>query len=742
MREKEEKNKAAFLAHINEETGEEQTIKEHSENTANLARVFSVKELKEICYTAGLLHDCGKFSQGFQDRIKGKNIRVEHSTCGAIVAKERYEGAVSLLIQLCIAGHHGGIPDCIGEENASLEERLKREFEDYSAYQNELEIPDVSLMDFLQFIGRDCSGPEKDKEILDKFAFFVRYVFSCLTDADSLDTEKFCTGKTRQTLKTDFEKCLERLNKRLSSFVVETELQRMRACLQQQVYDKVGVDSEIYLMNMPTGSGKTLCSMKFALERAIAKGKKRIIYVIPYNSIIDQTAEEFTNLFQEDAQILRHQSTFSIEDSDEDYVRTVKLATENWDADFIITTAVQFFESIYANKRGKLRKLHNMGDSILVFDEIHMMPLDYLQPCLEAVTYITKYLNSEAVFLTATMPDFASMFRKYALSNTKVLNLITDETGFAAFRRCGFQNLGLQSKEALLSKAMKVSSSLIVVNKRKSAREFYSMLQGFSGQVYHLSTYMTAYDRRNTIVKIRTKLQCLKEMYSNLSEVPEEQRMIVVSTTVIEAGVDLDFETVFREVAGVDNILQAGGRCNREGKRENAVTYIFELEEERYETKNNENEKRAEITRGIMQEYEDLTSPEAVRMYYQRLFKIHEPDAIKNSMYQLCRLVTTIPFRQYSEQFELIDSRTVSIVVVQDETSKNLIDHLRITGAVDTRKLQMYTCSIQFWEFEDLFRQGVIETLGNGAIYCLANQDYYNEKIGVLFEGKDYFINN
>lgn len=233
-----------------------------------------------------------------------------------------------------------------------------------------------------------------------------------------------------------------------------------------------------------------------------------------------------------------------------------------------------FFESVYANRRGKLRKLHNMGDSILVFDEIHMMPLDYLQPCLEAVTYITKYLNSEAVFLTATMPDFSYMFQKYALSNTKVLNLITDEAGFAAFRRCAFENLGLQSKETLLSKAMKSSSSLVVVNKRKSAREFYSMLQGFSGQVYHLSTYMTAYDRRNTIVEIREKLQYLREMYPKLSEVPEEQRMIVVSTTVIEAGVDLDFETVFREVAGVDNILQAGGRCNRRKTRECSYLYF------------------------------------------------------------------------------------------------------------------------------------------------------------------------
>lgn len=193
----------------------------------------------------------------------------------------------------------------------------------------------------------------------------------------------------------------------MDSFVCETELQRARARLQAQVYTKASENAEIFLVDMPTGSGKTLCSMKFALERAIKNNKKRIIYVIPYNSIIDQTVEVFEKLFGDSAQILRHQSSFCVDDSDydEDYKKLLKNASENWNAQIIVTTSVQFFESVYKNKRNRLRKLHNMADSIIVFDEVHMMPMPYLQPCLRAVAQITGLLNSDAVFLTATMPD-------------------------------------------------------------------------------------------------------------------------------------------------------------------------------------------------------------------------------------------------------------------------------------------------------------------------------------------------
>ncbi len=404
-----------YIAHINESDKTVQTVREHSENTAKLSRSYSISDFKDIAFAAGLLHDIGKFESDFQRRIRGENIHVEHSIDGAIEADRLYEYPVNRLLAYCIAGHHSGLPDG-GNKNdepdfPTLYGRLQRKEQSlYKAYKEEIQIPDIDEKGFKKLLTQDCNNDIK--VLVDKFAFFTRYCFSCLTDADSIDTGTFCGTRTDSVPHMDFAKCLQRLNERMSSFVCKTELQKARSVLQAQVFAKVGEASEISLINMPTGSGKTLCSIKFALERAIRSGKKRIIYIIPFNSIIDQTVVEFERIFQEDAEILRHQSSFSYEDDDgdeqssEDYRDAMKNATENWDAKLIVTTAVQFFESIYSNRKKKLRKLHNMADSILVFDEAHLMPQNLLQPCLQAISFLTKYFHSEAVFLTATMPDF------------------------------------------------------------------------------------------------------------------------------------------------------------------------------------------------------------------------------------------------------------------------------------------------------------------------------------------------
>lgn len=319
------------------------------------------------------------------------------------------------------------------------------------------------------------------EKVLDKIAFLTRYLFSCLVDADSEDTANFCrVGERPRELKGDFGVALDNVNQRLESFQVETELQKARALLQSQAFENAKTTAEIYLLNMPTGSGKTLASVKIALERVILQKKKRIIYVIPYNSIIDQTAEVFNELFQNNLEILRHQSTFdyeNIDEIDEDYKEAAKIAIENWgNTKFIITTTVQFFESVYSNKRGKLRKIHNMADSILIFDEAHMMPEKYLQPCLQAVTYITKYLQSEAVFLTATMPDYLSLIRKYAVTDSKIVNLIEDKSLFKKFQKCNYNYLGEIGEDELLAKSSLCPSSLIIVNTRKAARKLYKKI--------------------------------------------------------------------------------------------------------------------------------------------------------------------------------------------------------------------------------------------------------------------------
>lgn len=726
-----------YKAHVNKDTGMVQTVKEHSENTARLCMQFAVPPLKDLMYVLGLLHDIGKYQSSFQKRIDGVPVQVEHSICGAMEAKRRYPDAFGLLIEYCIAGHHSGIPDG-GAYNDTPDQRtlcgrLKRETEDYSVYEEELSLPDSHRMAFLQYLMEDCG---QDRSLLiDKFAFLTRYCFSCLTDADSLDTAAFCGGHATRRLSADFHHCLEKVNVCLDSFVCSTRLQKTRALLQKQVFEKAGQDAEIYLMNMPTGSGKTLCSIKFALERVVRKEKKSIIYIIPYNSIIDQTADILEALFGKEAQILRHQSTFSYDsdDYDEDYRQAAKHASENWDAPFIITTAVQFFESIYANKRGKLRRLHHMADSILVFDEAHLMPVEYLQPCLRAIAYITKYLNSEAVFLTATMPDFAGLMNRYALPNSLMMELITDTTLFSEFRKCRYRYLGEMQEEALLQKMATCPSSLLIVNRKATARRLYHMCRG---RKYHLSTYMTSLDRKRVLKEIKDEIKRLEKDYPNGEAVPEERRITILSTSLIEAGVDLDVYSVFRELTGLDSILQAGGRCNREGKRKEADVFIFEFADDLKKPSGGE---RGNIVKGMLARYEDISCQKSIAEYYDRLFQMRSEEIQKNTITQECTHIQSIPFQKYAEHFELIDSKTVSLVVPQDDKSRELIEKLQYTGAVPERDLQLYTCSVYRWELDDLMRQHAVEDWGSG-IYCLTNQDYYDKDTGILFEASDYLI--
>lgn len=732
--------KKLYKAHINEDTGEVQTVREHDENTADLCGQFAISVLKDMMYTIGLLHDIGKYQEDFQRRIDGKNIKVEHSTCGALAAKELYPDAIGLMMEYCIAGHHSGIPDGGYKNDTSdmptLCGRLKRSFEDFSAYKNELKLPQLNRNEILNFLMKDCG---RNKEILiDKFAFLTRYAFSCLVDADSIDTARFCGEKITRPLTADFESCLRKVNTKLSSFVCTTSLQKTRALLQQQVFCKADVSGEVYLMNMPTGSGKTLCSVKYALERAIRTEKKRIIYIIPYNSIIDQTMLVFEDLFGKDAEILRHQSTFSYEDEGdftEDYRKAAKSATENWDVtSIIVTTAVQFFETVYANKRGKLRKMHNMADSILIFDEAHLMPQNYLQPCLRAIVYITKYLNSEAVFLTATMPDFSKLLRQYALENSEIINLIDDTSDFSKFQKCRYESLGKLNSEMLLEKAMMYPSSLIIVNKKQSAKRLFEIC---GGKKYHLSTYMTGYDRENVIREIRKELKQLEIDFPDYKDVPEDRKIVVISTSLIEAGVDLDFYTVFRELSGLDSILQAGGRCNREGKRTGADVFIFEFDDENMTVQ----DIKSNITAGLIEKYDDISCSQSIKEYYDRLFFIRKDELESNTITRNCSDLSSIPFAQYARDFELIDSGTVSVVVARDDKSREIVDSLKYTGGNIgiSRRLQKYTCSINPKELDDLILQHVVDDFGTG-ILCLTNSDYYDEKTGILFEGKDYFI--
>ena len=739
------------IAHIRKDTHETQTIKQHSENTALLAQSFAVRPIRQLVLAAGILHDIGKYQSRFQQRILGNhNIQAPHALCGAQTAKKYYGKMIACpMLAYVIAGHHAGLLDYGSKsdipEDATLCGTLMREVQDdYSRYETELAIPPLDEQALLAFMAQGNPTPG---EAAERFAFFTRYAFSCLTDADSLDTETFMTGLAREGIYADFAVCLQKVNQQLASFCSVTPLQKARSGLQAQAFAHAKEQAHTYLMNMPTGSGKTLCSLKFALERAIAAGKKRIIYIIPYNSIIDQTAETFEKLLGEAAPVLRHQSTFVYEDqaelAEEEVLARTK-ATENWDAPLIVTTAVQFFESLYGNRRGSLRKLHNMGDAVLIFDEAHLLPRAYLEPCLKGISYLTGFLNSEAVLLTATMPDYRSLLNRFGLAGLTIVDLIPDRTSFEAFRKCRFQKLGVLTDEQLLQKAMESPSCLIIVNSRKAARMLYEAIpQGC--QTFHLSTWITAQHRQETIQSIRVALSGLEQDYPDLARIPKERRLTVVSTSLVEAGVDLDFYTVFRELSGLDSILQAGGRCNREGKRALADVFLFEREEE---VGKPATDARVNITRRLLEEYDKPDAPACILAYYERLYAACEDELTSHSIVKFENdryrfdpgKVVQLPFRSYAEEFRIIDAPTYAVAIPCDDISRALIDRIpEGLSAKERRQLQKYTCSVSPFDFKGLLAQHLVETDQSGLIW-LKNPAQYKRDTGIQFECGDIIL--
>lgn len=691
--------------------------------TAHLSKVFAVDYCSELAYHIALMHDIGKYSMLFQKRIQGDHtLKVEHALCGAKEIKSLFGKEVfSVLSEYCIAGHHTGLPD--GGSNADLADsptllgHMKRKTEDYSAYQFEIS-PAAPSCKYIE----DLLRPLNPKEAIELYAFFTKYLFSCLTDADFIDTETVFNDALERGIDGDFEAALALLNQTLVDFPQDTDVRKARASLQVQAVSNVSLAEEINILNMPTGSGKTLCSMKIALEQAIKTGKKSIIYVIPYTSIIEQTSNTFESIFKNTLPVLQHHSNYTFEKenfAEDTTAQKLKRTCENWDAPLIVTTSVQFFQSIYHFKGSRLRKLHNLADAIIIFDEIHLIPIEYLQPCFRAIGYITKLLGSNAIFLSATMPDYANLFSRYLPNNT-ICELIAEKDCFSVFKNCTYINLGKTDFESVVQKALEYNSSLIIVNSRKSAQLVYEML---TGKKFHLSTYMTPEHRSRVIAEIK---DCLSH----------NEKIAVVSTSLVEAGVDFDFETVFRQLAGLDSILQSGGRCNREGSRQEGFVYVFETDEK----PRGDLQIRANITADILKNYPDISCQASITDYFHRIFSYNDHIIKQNSITEFAETINiqSIPFRSYAQSFEYIKSDTISIVIKAHEQVEKLLERLKFGDKSVLRRLQKYTVPVYFYEFEDMKKLGMISEVDG--VFVLGNNDYYREDKGLSW--KDCFDTN
>ncbi|WP_278870140.1 CRISPR-associated helicase Cas3' [Ruminococcus bicirculans (ex Wegman et al. 2014)] len=732
-----------YYAHTRED-GERQTVKAHLTGVSEKAEKFSVDLLKPIAKKASLYHDIGKYALNFQKRLDNDKVKFSHAACGALEYKKFADknDCFAPLMEYCIAGHHTGLMDggtvADSSDSPTLSGTLKRENEytgesDYSAYATEIEFATLTQEERTPLYNELLSAKDPT-ELIERYAFFTKYVFSCLTDADFLDTEIFCNKNVERGMSGDFKMALDKLNRELSDMPSNTPLRQARSRIQQQAFDNSVNKSHISILDMPTGSGKTLCSLKLALE----SGKKRIIYVIPYTSIIEQTANKFEKMFGDVLHVLQHHSNYSYDGNTEEEKKTaekLKKTCENWDAPLIITTSVQFFQSIYHYKGSALRKLHNLRDSVIVFDEIHLIPTELLRPCLKAVGYITKYLNSEALFLSATMPDYSKLFDKF-LPDVNYNKLVTDRTNFKYFKKCEYKDMGRTTLETIAENASRCKNALIVVNTKKTAAELYYLVQG---EKYHLSANMTPAHRSRVIEVVRKKLE-------------NGEHITVVSTSLVEAGVDLDFNTVFRQLSGLDSILQAGGRCNREGKDDKGYVYVFDIDETY--RKGSDLAMRINKTKGLLEKYQDITSYDCIKEYYDGIFDFNQSRIAENSIAKYNEQSNSfdrqglmspysIPFRSYAMQFEYISADTISIVIddPNDQTCHELVETLRNGDMSVRRALQKYSVSVYMNVFKDLYSQGVLNDHGTG-IFILENQSYYNNETGLTTEAamQDYFI--
>ncbi|MBS3936412.1 MAG: CRISPR-associated helicase Cas3' [Sulfuritalea sp.] len=555
---------------------------DHLEAVGRLAGEFAEPfATAEISRLAGLWHDLGKYRPGFQEYVRsplGAEAHIEgrvpsrdktHSTAGALHAIECF-GHVGRTLAYLIAGHHGGLRDWAGGLDARLSSAnadARREYDEARAAAPD-ELLALDAAPDLKKVPGGSSG----------CALWLRMLFSCLVDADFLDTESFMDeGKaqarngfaTLAELAAHFDAHMETL-KVGAGGTADTPVNRLRAEVLAQCRNCAAEPSGLFSLTVPTGGGKTLSSLAFALEHARIHGKRRIVYAIPYTSIVEQTADVFARIFGTE-NVVEHHSQAEADDKDE--TARSRRACENWDAPLVVTTNVQLFESLFAAKTSRCRKLHNLADSVIVLDEAQCLPPEFLQPILDVLNLLTRHYGVSVVLCTATQPALTSRSYFDAAKNRRGLDAVREIVADPPelYRRLKRVEVRLpdwdkrSSWEEIAAELAGEDCVLAIVNTRGDARKLWQLLPK---DTLHLSALMCGAHRAEVIAEIKQRLKDKREGR-------DDRPLRVVSTSLVEAGVDVSFPVVYRAFAGLDSIAQAAGRCNREGEQEHGRVVVF-----------------------------------------------------------------------------------------------------------------------------------------------------------------------
>lgn len=733
-RDTERSGSTCYLAHVRQDGNVfvPHDLDEHLRGVGQRAEAFaSVFGSGDWARIAGLWHDLGKYKAEFQQRIRsvsgydaeahleGLPGRIDHSTAGAQHAIDQFDVYGRILAYL-IAGHHAGLPDWHADDGwgAALKVRLA----DESHLKRTLSqaIPPEIL-----FQAKPASAPLGGSA---GFALWVRMLFSCLVDADFLDTEAFMEA----------DQALRRINivtpsnmlPRFNAYVEEqfshsspTTVNRIRAEVLRQCRDKAREAPGLFSLTVPTGGGKTLSSLAFALEHVVFHGKQRIIYAIPYTSIIEQTANVFRGIFPDG--VIEHHSNL---DPEKETAKS-RLAAENWDAPLIVTTNVQFFESLFAARTSRCRKLHNIVDSVVVLDEAQLLPPEFLQPILDVMNLLVHHYGVTFVLSTATQPALGTLksFQRTLRGLDNVREIMDDPD--ALYHDLERVTVTMppdfhvaQGWDSIAEEIQQHPCVLAVVNTRSDARELHHRMP--EGTI-HLSALMCGEHRSCVIAKVKQRLAA-------------GESVRVVSTQLVEAGVDVDFPVVYRALAGLDSIAQAAGRCNREGvlKRGEVIVFVPPKSAPPGALR-----RAADATISLLQG--TSKHPMARELFYRYFehFYMRVPSLDKHDVTELLNPQggkddpLKVQFRTAAQRFRLIDESGYRSILVRYGESPALIGRLRKEGPERwlMRKLQRYAVSLPEHQFQKLLADGDICEICPGQFAQKADPLYHPE-LGILVD--------
>ena len=703
-----------YNAHSKNKDGKEHSLIDHVNGVAKLMIGFSGnREYTSIFQIAGLLHDLGKYQSAFQNYLRegGRRGSVPHASWGAALSVKHNQIEAAFAID----GHHKGLPDK-GDLKSDLYEFEEPEHPVYTSVKSDFltENPfNESDFDY-----KDTGLRGTDKEL------FIRMLFSALTDADWLDTEKHFNSTVTEKRNTKIfepEYLIKKLESELSEKSKDGYINTLRNKVRSYAIAKSKSEPGFYSMTLPTGMGKTLTSVNWALHHAKYNRFRRIIIVLPFISIIDQTAKELKRIFGEEW-VLEHHSNFNeneeanndIADETQQYeAYTRRLATENWDYPIIVTTSVQFFESLFGNKPSRCRKVHNIAQSVVIFDEVQTLPKELVIPTLTMLKNVQKVMNTSFLFCTATQPAFEKSSEFNGIENIQSLVENPKEI-FEATQRVGYfavNNYQPVEINELCNQVLDGGCSILsIFNTKKQALLFFNALkQNANCRVFHLSTSMYPAHRKAVIENIRTSLK-------------NNEKIMVSSTQLIEAGVDFDFPCVYREIAPLESIIQSAGRCNREGKMtEPGKVHIFSIDGAG--APNKQYRSLAEFANSLYKGQESiLFKHDFFGEYYRKVFRLFIPEDKKN----IEKSRFGFNFKTVAESYRLIEKTTTPIFILCDESS-DLYEQIRykpILSRADYRAMQQYSVQVYDNFMKDNIGKIGKETQGYWKWYGTYDSDY------------------